>query len=712
MPRLTVERLFDSPPLTGTLPAQLKFAPDGSYVAYLKAADDDRERLDLWRMDLDTGEAALWLNGASLIDAGAHLTDAEKAERERRRLFARGITSFEISPDGRFLLVPVDGTGYLYDVANRTLDPFTPPGTRQTDFRFSPKGTYVSYVRDGNLHYVPVGSGAPDPAADEVSVTTDGGGLVANGIADFIAQEEMHRFDGHWWSPDESRIAFTRTDESTVAVSHRYEIDADRFDVIEQRYPYTGAANAIVDLLVHDLGTGRVETLAYRHHADDYLARVGWAEDQVAVQVQSRDQKVLHLDFHVPGQPGRRTILTEHSPTWVNLHDNFRALDRDRFLWTSERDGASHIYLYTNGDPARLTAGPGRVAAILHADTERVIYSGWRSSPVEQHVFELPLAGGEPECLTDVPGWHEAVFDRAGTRYVDRWTSLEGMGEIRVKRRAETTARCLASDTDDPDHPYRPFLKTHVTPTIGSLTAEDGQTLYYRLTRPAEASGRHPLIVNVYGGPGVQRVRNEWAPLLLQLFAGRGFGVLELDNRGSANRERAFEAPIYGRLGDVEVRDQLVGARFAQSLDWVDGDRIGVFGHSYGGYMALMCLARAPEVFRAGAAVAPVTRWELYDTHYTERYLGTPQTNPEGYRGSAVFPYLDALAGDVLIMHGMADDNVLFTHSTMLFKALQTRCYPFQMMTYPGSKHALQEKEVSIHRFNMILDFFERSLSR
>lgn len=217
-------------------------------------------------------------------------------------------------------------------------------------------------------------------------------------------------------------------------------------------------------------------------------------------------------------------------------------------------------------------------------------------------------------------------------------------------------------------------------------------------------------MVYVYGGPGVHRVKNEWAPLLLQLFAARGFGVLELDNRGSANRGRAFEAPIYRQLGRAEVSDQILGAEFAQSLDWVDADRIGVFGHSYGGYMTLMCLAQAPKLFKAGVAVAPVSEWGLYDTHYTERYLGTPSDNPDGYRESAVLPHLDRLQGKLLIMHGMADDNVLFTHSTKLFKALQSKNKSFEMMTYPGSKHALQEQDVSIHRFNLILDFFERSL--
>lgn len=705
MPKLTVTRLFDNPPLTGTLPTQLKFSPDGSYVTYLKTAADDRERLDLWRLDLATAEHRCWLDASTLIGSSAVLSDAEKAERERKRLFATGITSYDISPNGDHVLIPADGAGYLFEVHGGTLRRFTPEGTRQTDFRFSPKGGFVSYVRNGNLYYLRIADGI------ESAVTTDGGDLVSNGIADFIAQEEMHRYEGHWWSPDEQRIAFTRTDESSVAISRRYEIDADTFNVIEQRYPYAGADNASVELLVYELGSRARAPVSWQHDPEDYLARVAWAGDRLAVQVQSRNQQTLHLDFHGPAEQ-RQTVLVERSESWINLHDNFKPLEGDRFLWTSERDGSAQIYLYEDGQPKQLTRGPGRVCAIVDADHGRVRYTGWEETPTEQHLFEVPLSGGAAVRISTTPGWHEIVTSKGGRHYIDRWSSLADPGEIHVRDNLAGAPIVLAAEREDEAHPYRLFLDAHVTPELGTVPAEDGQILHYRLTRPKEASSDHPvpLIVQVYGGPGVQRVKNEWAPLVLQLFAARGFGVLELDNRGSSNRARAFEAPIYRQLGDVEVRDQLVGARFARSLDWVDPQRIGVFGHSYGGYMTLMCLAKAPEVFRAGVSVAPVSQWELYDTHYTERYLGTPQDNPAGYRDSAVFPYLGRLSGKLLIMHGMADDNVLFTHSTKLFKYLQHRCYPFEMMTYPGSKHSLQEREVSIHRFNMILDFFDRSL--
>ncbi|MCZ0943530.1 MAG: alpha/beta fold hydrolase, partial [Gammaproteobacteria bacterium] len=298
---------------------------------------------------------------------------------------------------------------------------------------------------------------------------------------------------------------------------------------------------------------------------------------------------------------------------------------------------------------------------------------------------------------------------QGGAWLFERASSLQSPSRIQFGR-GDGKWHQLSETKIDSHHPYHPFVDEHVTPELGTLTAEDGQTLHYSLTRPQSSTEPVPLIVFVYGGPGVQRVRNEWPPLPLQLFVQRGFGVLELDNRGSANRGRRFEAPIHRRLGQAEVCDQALGVEFAANLPWVDAGRIGVFGHSYGGYMALMCLAQVPQRFRAGVAVAPVTDWRLYDTHYTERYLGHPKDNAEGYEASSVLTHIDGIQGKLLLMHGMSDDNVVFTHSMRLMTALQEANIPFELMTYPGAKHSMQQKAVAIHRFNLILDFFERHL--
>ncbi len=721
MAELSVERLFSDPPLFGALPQSPQLAPDGNHVAYLRQAPDDRERLDLWRLNLETARHEPWITGDAVLAALGEVAEAtaeEKAERERRRQFAGGITRYLFSPDGSRLLLPVEGAAVLLTLETGELRRITPPGTRQTDMRFSPDGASVTYVRGGNLYRYDL------TRDEELPLTSDGGGPVSNGSADFIAQEEMHRFEGYWWSPDGQWLAYTRVDESPVAESLRYEIQADAITVVPQRYPYAGAVNADVRLLVMRVASREVREIPYRVEQDDYLARVGWLGGRLAVQRQSRNQQVLDLFAFDPETGDGERLLTETSPTWINLHDNLRPLDASagdgppQFLWTSERTGCSHLYLYEEGEARALTAGEGRVNGVLWADGQRALVTGWFETPTEQHLYEVLLDGSAaPRRLTRDPGWHEPVVDRDGLRVLDRFGSLTvpaRLDLLTLTPGATHTAEphVLWEERLEPAHPYSPFVKAHVTPELGTLAAEDGQQLHYRLTRPAGTvpEGGFPVIVHVYGGPGVQRVRNEWAPLLLQLFCQHGYGVLELDNRGSGNRERRFEAPMHGCLGHAEVRDQVAGTRLLAGLSWVNPRRIGVFGHSYGGYMTLMCLMQAPEVFKAGVAVAPVSEWELYDTHYTERYLGMPQENPEGYRASSVLSHLDGLAGRLLIVHGMADDNVLFTHSTRLFRALQSRMLPFEMMTYPGAKHALQERDVSIHRFNLLLDFFGRHL--
>jgi len=711
--RLTVERLLADPPLSGTLPQQPALAPDGSYLCYLRAADDDRERLDLWRCEVDSAAHRCWIDARrlrELIPGGAP-TGAEKAERERRRQFAHGITRFAFSPDGGAVLLPVEGAAVLFDTASEQFRRVTPAGTRQTDLRFSPKGRYLSYVRDNDLYCLDLDSGR------ETAVTRDGSATVCSGRADFLAQEEMHRFEGYWWHPEETLLAFIRVDEGPVAVTRRYEIEAEDCNVIEQRYPYAGAANPEVTLWCYRLGDGACWQLPWAQGGDAYLARVNWFADDLAVQVQDRAQRRLSLRrLSLDGHS--RELLTERSETWVNLHDNFRPLGPQRFLWTSEREGTSRLYLYEvdeHGEapaPRPLTPASGRVQQLLYADRGKVLYAGWDQTPCEQHLYRVDLQSDERIRLTAGAGWHDGSAAASGALLLCRGSSLDEPGSLTLLDTFGGAApRVLARETLDARHSYGPYLPAHSTPTLGTLRAADGQTLYYRLTRPLASDGPCPAIVSVYGGPGVQRVRNEWPPLLLQLLQQHGFAVLELDNRGSSNRGPAFEAPIHGRLGRVEVADQVAGAEFLAGLDWIDGDRIGVFGHSYGGYMALMCLCQAPQWFKAGVSVAPVTDWALYDSHYTERYLGLPQDNADGYAASSVFDHLDGLRGRLLLIHGMADDNVLFTHSTKLMKALQSRLVPFELMTYPGAKHGLQERDVATHRFRLIIDFFERHLA-
>ena len=363
--------------------------------------------------------------------------------------------------------------------------------------------------------------------------------------------------------------------------------------------------------------------------------------------------------------------------------------------------------------PASPDASPTHVNQLIGVDEEKIYACGWQETPIENHLFTIPLDGSPFVQITGEPGWHEFAVNAARSLYLDRLTDDKIPLRVRLNSLApEHSEQPLFEEQINADHPDQPLLANHVPCEFGSISIPDQHTLHFRLTPPLAPSGKHPVIVYVYGGPGAQKVRREWSSLLLQLFAHNGFGVLELDNRGSSNRGRTFEAPIYKAMGSVEIEDQLAGTQLLKDVPWADIDNIGIFGHSYGGYMTLMSLCKAPDVFKAGAAVAPVSDWALYDSHYTERYMGLPQDSPEAYNQSGVIAHLDQLSSPLLLMHGMADDNVLFTHSTLIMSQLQKLGKQFELMTYPGAKHSMQETHVSIHRFTTILNFFRRHLKQ
>ncbi len=731
--KLDPATLFGPTPLAGRPPSQVKFSPDGKLLGFLRPAADDRERLELWLHEIG-GKTRLATVALNEVDV-AHLADVERAERERRRQFSHGVTSWSWHPASDAVLVPHAGAAYLHRLADDSTRRMTPEGTAAA--RLSPDGQRIAYVRDGDLFV----SSLDDDG--ERRLTLDGGGTVTNGLPEFVAQEEMHRFEGYWWSPDARTIAFTRVDDAQVAVSYRHEVDADGITVVPQRYPFAGATNAEVRLALCEVasatstnpdgqrrtflraderGAPQRQWLDWSLADDDYLARVQFGPDGALwVQAQSRDQRRLAIRRCVEGAWSELAVV--RSETWIDLDENMRCLADGRVLHTAEADGRVALHL----DGAPLATGLERVNKVVGASDEWAWVTGWRDDPTEQQLYQVHLGTGEARPVTQGAAWHDAaVHEAAGLAAVTRGAPDAPAALELVELRASDSTRGRTVIVPEQDEPPAPAAHSphYSRAQLGQLAGVDcgrcvchpygerDEPLHYRLTPPApfDPDKRYPVVVHVYGGPGVQRVRRELPPLTLQPFAQAGFGVFELDNRGSANRSAAFEKAIHGRLGAVEVADQLRGLEHLRSLPWVDPERIAVFGHSYGGYMTLMCLATAPDAFAAGVAVAPVTDWRLYDTHYTERYLGTPQDNEAGYKASSPMPKVANIRAPLLLMHGMADDNVLFTHSTRLMKALQDAGVPFDLMTYPGAKHSMQERMVAVHRFDTILRFLMRAL--
>ncbi|GHA06948.1 peptidase S9 [Arenicella chitinivorans] len=715
---LSIERIFSSPSLDGSAPRTLAISPDGQRVTFLRGKQDDYERYDLWAYQIESGKTEMLVNSDDLHQGDEQLSDEEKARRERLRLSGSGIVDYSWSSDGKALLFPLAGDVYYYQLADgkraasvkKLLD--TPEF--ETDIQLSPNSTYISFIRDQNLYVLNIETGK------ETAITRQGGGHIKYGMAEFVAQEEMGRLTGYWWSPDERHIAFTRVDEAPVEVITRSEIYADSIEMIEQKYPLAGTDNVDVQLAIQNVSSGKRQWIDLGKEKDIYLARGEWAKDNVhfTYQIQSRNQQQLVLWAFNINTDQQRPLITETSDTWVNLHKALRFLDdQAHFIWASERDGYKHLYLYhlQHGLVRQLTQGDWVVTSLDAVDetNQQVYFSGRKDSVIENHVYRVPLGGGEVVRVSQRDGFHSVKFSENALIYVDNFSTINSPPQVSVHQANGKQLTWLAENAINAEHPLAPYQTQWVQPEFGTLTTQDDARLHYRLYKPKTIKHKHPVIVFVYGGPGVQVVTNKWygqRGLLMQHWVNKGYVVFSIDNRGSKYRGKAFEDPLYLKMGEVEVRDQIEGVKFLRTLPYVDPQRIGIYGHSYGGYMSIMSMFKGADYFAAGVAGAPVTDWRLYDTHYTERYMGDPRQVDDAYTAASVFPHADGLGGPLLIYHGMADDNVLFTHATMLYKHLQDSAIPFESMDYPGKKHSIRGKNTQIHLFYTISNFFDRNL--
>ena len=708
---LPLERVFSSPSLSGPTPRQAKLSPDGRFVTLLKNRAEDKERYDLWAIDTATG-AERMLVDSQKIGSGGAISEEEKMRRERARIAGtKGITDYGWAPDSRSILVPIDGDLYLA-ILDGNVRRLTSTAATEIDPKVSETGRYLSFLRDQNLFVMDAATGT------EHALTSDGGGTLSWGAAEFVAQEELSRDTGYWWSPGDRYLAVARVDESPVAVVKRAAIGASGTQLIEQRYPAAGTKNAIVDLYVMtpdaqsrvkaDLGTD----------PDYYLARVDWAKDGKSLFVQrlSRDQKRLDM-LRVDPSTGKSTILfSESSPTWVNLTENFRPLKDGSLLWSSERSGYSHLYRWKSGKWTQLTRGNWAVDKVAGVDeaSRRVYFTGTAETPIEQQLYWVNLdRGGVPARVTEIGWYNNATMDKGATHAL---VTRSNTGQPSQTYLADASGKRLAwveQNALNATHPYGPYLDSHVKPTFGTITGPDGSTLHYRMLSPQRQPGkRYPVYLYVYGGPHGQQVTDAWygALPLHEALVDQGWIVFTIDNRGTNRRGTRFENAVYRSMGDAEVADQLAGVEWLKKQPFVDPSKFAVQGWSYGGYMTLKLLEKAPGVFAAGAAVAPVTKWELYDTAYTERYLGNPSVDPKPYQSSDALDDAVKIRDPLLLVHGMSDDNVVFQNSTELYARLQQAKRPFEMMVYPGATHAIAGEGPQTHVWTTITRFLNEKV--
>ena len=721
---VTVADVAKQPPPGTVAPTEVAFTPDGKAVTYLLPEAPESLARVLWRVEVAPGAAPRVIARApGGGDTDANVSPEEALRRERQRLRDTGITHVARAEEADVMVVPIKGDLYLVDPDGGPLRRLTETAAPEIDPKLNRDGTAVAYVREGDLYRMDLDSRA------ESRQTTGAVDGLTHGLAEFIAQEEMGRTSGHWWADGGSALAYERVDEREVppySIVHQAD---EHVSVEAHRYPFAGRANAKVSLRVlAEPDAGPLALTLANPWEDFYLARVDWDGDRcLLVQELNRDQKSLRLyRYNLDDEFQRRSLLVEEaSETWINLHDDLRLIPNQdggglsSFLWASERSGFKHLELRErDGTLIRvLTSGDWPVDAVVAVDRVRreVWFTAAKDGPLESHLYRVALAGGPIVRVTDAPGLHRAVVERDGNHFVDIASSRSKPPVTTLRDRDGKELAVLADAGRDP----RLKALRLDPPQLASLQSRDGVTLHGAYYPPTSKSlgAKAPLVVIVYGGPHVQLVSDSWgltADLTAHLLAARGFAVWKADNRGSARRGHAFEAAIHRNMGSVEVRDQVDGVKFVAE-HWpeeVDATRVGVTGASYGGYMTLRCLTEAPEVFKAGVAVAPVTDWDGYDTCYTERYMGTPADNPAGYKAASVLARADRLAGRLLVIHGMLDENVHFRHTARLAAALIAAGKPFDLLPLPAERHSSRREEGRRYEAERRASFFEGALGR
>jgi len=482
-------------------------------------------------------------------------------------------------------------------------------------------------------------------------------------------------------------------------------------------YPKAGQSNARVSIHVADLKTGEIINTGQSAFNEGYIPRMEWLNNErLILQKLNRAQNrlaLLNVDFR---NARADTILLEQDKTWVDVHDNLKILEDGRFLWTSERDGFNHIFLgNANGSaPKQITDGEWEVAAVYGSDAEFIYFKANREAVSDYHIYKVKTDGSELSQLVSEPGRHEASFSWDFALFVDRWSSVSRLRQWDIVDNGGSPLRTLVENS-------LPAARYNlVVPQFGSFNTSDGVSLNTLTYFPPDfdAGKKYPVLMYGYGGPGSQVVRNTFGPryyhqqrhVWFMYLAQQGYIVFILDNRGTGGRGKAFKNYSYGDLSKYAVIDHLEGARYLAGLPYVDKERIGIWGWSFGGYLTLHTLLRDNGLFRMGISVAPVSDFRWYDTIYTERFMRTPQQNPQGYDAASAFSYLDGYDGGLLLIHGTADDNVHVQHAMNFMEALQQHAAPFEVMLYPGLNHRLNGGNSFLHLHKLMTDYIMENL--
>ncbi|HEX2254035.1 MAG TPA: DPP IV N-terminal domain-containing protein [Thermoanaerobaculia bacterium] len=717
---LTFDRIFGEGS-AGREPRGFQWSEDGRRLAFFY---DDGEDGGLWVLEPGRGEPRLLVRFVEEPEDPEEASEAAAETREDAEEGPGKVSEYAWSPDGSSLVLLAGGDLWLQPVAGGAARRLTATGDDEEAPAFSPDGGTIAFVRDYDLHVLDVASG------EVRALTADGEkNQILNGITDWVYWEEIWGRDstGFWWSPDSRRIAYYRFEEEPVGLYPLVDFTEVPYPQVEwQRYPKAGTDNPRVRLGVLELGSGETTWLATGEDSTEYLARIDWRPDGSAVAVQrlNRDQTRLDLLLCEPAGGECEVVLEETWPTWINLGDDFRFLADGRFVWGSERSGWRHLYLYgREGELIRpLTAGEWAVTSLDAVDEARgrVVFTSfgpWALGAKDRRVAAVSLAAppsAETEAQMTVlaggEGWNTATASAASGLWVHGWSDSETPPRLVVRDATGAEVAVLPTTAPVFDPAALPRYRYF------TIAGEGGVRLPARLMEPAvpAAEGeKRPAIMYHYGGPGSQVVANRWdgrgRDLWHKLMAQRGYAVLSVDNPASIFFGKRGEDRVHRRFGPLNLAAQRAGVEHLAGLGWVDPARIGLWGWSGGGMHTLYDLFLSPGTWRAGVSGAPVTDWRLYDTIWTERYLDTPEDNPDGYAHSSPVTHAAGLADRLLIVHGTADDNVHPQNTLALSDLLVKAGKPFEDALYPRQKHGFRTG-ANRHFYERMTRFFEEAL--
>lgn len=704
---LTFEALFGEHGFSGKSISEAKWFDNDNKYSYLENDPVSRSKA-LYQHDVKTGNEELLVTRDDLIAGGA--------------LPNCSIKNYEWSPGYNYLLFTnliharsnkSGGVFYVYELQTKKIV-LTIAGENQMNAAFSPDGRKLGFVRDNNLYYADINSGKV------TQLTFDGSELILNGVFDWVYEEEFSIIRGWEWSPDSRQIAFWRLDQSLVPKIKIAKWDSLYLNYFEMHYPKPGAHNALVSIgvvNVEDISASGKPSVTWMNTGDDtdiYIPRIKFTKKPGLLSIQRLNRLQNKLDFIMADtRTGQSEIIfSEISDTWIDIFDDLVFLDDNLFIRTSEKNGYKHIYLYdySGNEIRQLTSGEWEVEKVEYADKEKVFFTANERGTRYIDLYVVDTRGSGFKIITEEKGFHSVTMSEYGRYYFDKYSNSSTITSVRLYDAEGNKIRDLSTpDFTLPDN-YG-FGKVE----FFTFKTSDGVDLNAAMIKPRnfDENKKYPVLFDVYGGPESGPTKDKWegfSSAWQQLLVKHGYIIFMVDNRGISGRGKKFEHIVYKRLGEVEVNDMIEAAKYLSSLKYIDASRLGIWGWSYGGYMAALTITKAADYFKTAVAVAPVIHWKYYDSIYTERFMQTPELNPEGYENSSVLNYTQNLKGNLLIIHGTGDDNVHFQNSVKLVEKLISENKQFRTMFYPEKNHGISGGNSRRQLYKMMTDFIIENL--